>query len=62
MRRPEGRRIGDKDFVAQGRRKVDFGEIAGRDNGVAGGIARLSGLWRIVRRIRRRRRGGRIGR
>jgi len=55
IRRAEGRRIGDEDFTAQGRRKVDVSEIAGRDDGVAGGIARLSGLLGIVRGIRPRR-------
>jgi hypothetical protein len=55
MRRTQGRGIGDEDIIAQSGRKVDVGEIAGRDDGVAGGIARLSGLLRIVRGIRRRR-------
>ena len=55
MRRAEGRRIRDENIIAQCRRKVDVGEIAGRDDGVAGGIARLSGLLGIVRGIRRRR-------
>ena len=61
MRRAEGRRIRDEDIIAQCRRKVDVGEIAGWDDGVAGGIARLSGLLGIVRGIRCRRGGGRIG-
>jgi hypothetical protein len=55
MRRTQGRGIGDEDIIAQSGRKVDVGEIAGRDDGVAGGIARLSGLLGVVRGIRRRR-------